>query len=271
MKGVIRRFLFCVPLLVCGIAATPAPSVKLVVPDSPVPYGDLIVAQAVLDSEHLPVGMVECKFKWVVIDNGQRKTVLVWPDGTKVFFPAGMISKKVTILLYPLCLYETKEGDVIKKAWVDENVEPLFATVQIGGLTPPPPPPPPPPSPVLPDGKFKLAQFTYDAMTKDSNMSQADKVKVAGALAPSFEKIAAQIAALATFRDIEKDILPALKASNTAAIEASGVPAASTVPFKTVLNNQVYSLYHDTPQKMSTADDFAVAFREIAQGLAAVK
>lgn len=279
MKAFFRTTIFLLASVPCWAAS---PKINLVVPESPVAYGDMIIIQVQVDKSSIPPDLAEYKHQWMVLDNGVRKPVMVWPDGTQAFFAAGMQPKQYIVLLDTDLLFVKKEGDVIKSAWIEQS-PPLVAIITVGsgpapippgpgpGPGPTPIPPAPTPDPGLPEGQFGLAKFTYQALIQDTTLTPADKVKVAAALSPSFGKIAAQIAALANFRDIEKDILPTLSASNLAALTASGVSIPSTIPFKKVLNEKVYSLYHDKPQKLITADDFATAFREIAAGLAAVK
>jgi hypothetical protein len=258
------------------------PPIRLVVPDSPVSYGDMIIVQAVVDKASMPKEVVDYKHQWLVLENGRQKPVLVWPDGTQAFFAAGMQPRQFTVILDTDYLFEKIEGGVIKSAWI-QPTDATIAVITVGsgpaptptpnppGPTPNPPTPTPTPDPVLPDGQFGLARFVFSTLKNDANIAAGDKPKLAAALGTSFDKIAAQIAALSTFKDVEKDILPSLKTSNSAALAASGVPVASTLAFKSALNDKLYSLYHDKPAKLVTADDFGTAFREIAQGLAAFK
>lgn len=116
-------------------------------------------------------------------------------------------------------------------------------------------------------GAGNLSDFTYNALMSDTSLSPTDKVKVAKALAPSFNKIASEIVSIDNFKDVIKQVLPALKESNNAALQASGVPIQNTLSFKSVMSQHLYELYNTEPRKLVTADDFAVAFREIAEGL----
>lgn len=285
MRNLIGHAALIAAILVPRASAAPPekayapPSIRLIAPEGPVAYGDMVIVQAAIDKTNLPPDLVDVRHQWVVLEDGKKKTVLIWPDGTQIFFAAGMQPRQFTVVLDTDCFYQTKEGDVIKTAGM-ASPEPLVATITVGsGPSPPPPPPIPPgpdpaptpiPGPVLPAGRFGLAQFTFDALTGDVSIQPGDKVKLARALAPSFSKIAAQIAALAEFKDVEGKVLPVLKASNAAAIAASGVPVASTLPFKLALNGQLDTLWN-TQHQIQTADDFGDAFREIAQGLAAFK
>jgi hypothetical protein len=251
-----------------SIAIAATPNIKLVVPESPVAYGDMIVVQAVVDKASLPADLVDYKHQWVVLDNstGKKKFIMVWPDGTQAFFAAGMEPKKFTVILDTDCIFAPKTSDTIQKPWL-EQPEVLVSVITVGEG--PPPDPEPAPTPALPNGQFGLVKFSYNALASDTFMSQSDKVKVGDALSMSFGEVAARIAALSTMKDIEKEILPTIKQKNDEALTKSGVSKTLTQEFKKKLGDQIYSLY--TSKKLATADDFAMAFREISQGLGAFK
>jgi len=133
-----------------------------------------------------------------------------------------------------------------------------------------------PDNPVVPDepvkpvepqfeqGKYGLAKTTYDLAKKNMN---DDIKKVAPDLANSFDGIASSIVAGALKTD--KDIINAVFASNQNALNNAKVKKENVVKFAESLNTEVFNLYEK--DKLSTAADFATAFREIANGLRGVK
>ncbi len=179
------------------------PDVQLVGAEDVIDYGEMVNLKAVVDQNKLPAGLVDIQYNWTILEDGKiKKNIIMWPDGTQVFFAAGMRPKKFTIVLDVNCLFQTKgrikavgpdgkplEGSQIMVEGIDKPVtdvvidshaispNPIIKQIQIGnGPTPPPPgpgpspgpepiPPPNPnpgPTPDLPDGQYKISKFTYD-------------------------------------------------------------------------------------------------------------
>lgn len=264
-----------------------------VVVDAPtqVDYGEMIVVSASIDKTKFPEGLQKVNYQWTVIEDGRVKTnAVVWPDGTRIFFAAGMKPKVVQVLLDVDCLFGTPQTvgatSVLANAEMDSpNISVTTITIGDGVVpvpvpvppvpvptptpTPTPIPTPPAPTPVVfPDGKYKLSQFSYDLFAGATNLSQAEKTAVAGGLSNNFDTIAAKVAAISDYKDVTK-ILSDLKIGNDAALTASGVDKTKLVAIKTALSDKLYSLY--STQALNIADDFAQCFREISIGLKAVK
>lgn len=143
------------------------------------------------------------------------------------------------------------------------------ATVRInvkGGSPEPGPGPGPTPDVVLPDGKYKLAAFAFNAAksyVKDDN----DRVAGAAAIAKSLKGIVARIAA-GTIKDPET-ALAELEVANASALRDAKVDRATWDSWGTALQKEWFPLYQNG--KMKTLEDFSTAFKEVATGLEAVR
>jgi hypothetical protein len=129
------------------------------------------------------------------------------------------------------------------------------------GPNPPVPPGPNPPGP-LPDGKYGLAKFAHGAA---SALVTADPSKASTArnLAGSFSSVASMIAAGTV--NGQADIKAKTTAANNTAL---GSARDAWLPFFNSLRVQLNDLTRQ--KKISANDDFATAWREIADGLNAV-
>jgi hypothetical protein len=156
----------------------------------------------------------------------------------------------------------------------DQNNKQVIIKVGVGvtpnppAPTPTPTPNPPTPTPILPAGKYGLAQVAYDAFASDGNMTSRQKSVVANALATGFEGIASKVAAVTTYTDIAQILADTTKA-NDDALSKVEIDRSLTLGPQSIIGQKFKDLY--VSQKVSTAADIAVAWREIAQGLKAVK
>jgi hypothetical protein len=265
------------------------PTVAVDAPDV-VDYGEMVVVSAVIDKTKFPDGLQKINYQWTVLEGGQVKTnAVVWPDGTRVFFAAGMKPKTFQVLLDVDCLFgtPTTSGSTTTLTNAEMDSPPIAVkTIVVGGPTPipdpvvppqptptptpPVPTPTPTPAPVTPTfpaGKYGLSDFTYKAV-QASTLTQAEKVAFASNMAKAFDATAAKIAAIQDFRDPTK-ILQDLKDGNNAALAASGVDPAKLTGLKASLSDKLYNLA--AANQIATADDYGTAFREISEGLKAVK
>jgi hypothetical protein len=257
------------------------PTIRVRGNEAPFDPGDEIILEASIDKTKIPENLVEIRYKWIVIDNGRRRNMIVSDDGQKIGFGAGMSPRKIAVTLDVDCLFGVKDAEGFVNKASMYSPEPVITEVIVGNPPAPTPVPVPPtpvpipptpvpvPAPVFPDGQFGMAKFSYDAITSDTTITATDKVKLAQALAASFGGVAAKIAAVSTYTDVPT-ILADTKKANNDAINSSGVPMASTANLKKTLGDKIYSLYHDQ-QKVNTASDFAQLYREIRDGLNAVK
>lgn len=271
------------------VSAQQLPAIEISAPEKAA-YGSMIVATAKYDRTQMPKDLAQMRYQWMVLQDGvPTEGFIVWPDGSKVIFGAGITQSKFTIILNVGCHFVTKEKlkvvdpndekkisdrEVITKADI-AYTDPIVFTTEVGGPKPPPPPNPDPPTPptpgptpVFPPGQFGLAQFSYDNLMADANMNAQEKTKLAAALSANLKGIAAQIAALSTYRDVVQ-ILADTKAKNNEAFTKSGVPLEKTLAFKKALGDKIYQFYH-TDKKLNTATDFQAAWQEIALGLEAI-
>lgn len=256
------------------------PVVQLNAPSN-VDIGEMIVVSAAVDKTRPTDNLQQVKFQWTVIEDGKIKTnVIVWPDASKIFFSAGLKPKTLVVFLDVDCLYgvaKTVDGASLLSDVQLESPDIMATTISVGGSIPDPDPPPgpapgpnpptPPPAPTFENGKYKLSAFTYNILKGNAAIADADKVKLGGALASTFDGIAAKIVAVADYKDPQK-ILTDLKAANVSAIKNSGVDPTIVSTFNQALGDRIYQLYSED-RTIVTAADFATAFREISIGFKA--
>lgn len=252
------------------------PNAKIGGVDEKVEFGDLISLTADIDKSQFSDSLTQVKYQWVVLENGERKKkVEIWPDGSRVFFAVGKESKEYTVILDIDCLFEVRDGDVIKQADIN-SPDPIVAKIIVGAdpnpnpkpPAPPGPDPKPTPDPTFPDGQYGLASFSYQALKADPNLSQAEKAALGGKLAEKFDGVASQIGALATMKDPASIIKATSQAINQGFTELS-IDIGKTQLLKTKLSDKVFDLYKT--QTIKNADGFQVAWREIAFGLKSFK
>lgn len=247
----------------------PLPKQSIVGAEKPVPLGEL-VDLALSPMENRSPNLASVSVDWKVFEGNTPKRVRQQGDG--IFFGAGVQSKKMLVIAAVSYLYIDKEGDKIKDAQVRSQL--LTAELQIGQSepnpgpnpqpTPPGPGPAPNPTPTLPDGRFGLAKITYQHFV---GKVKEPRAKAANALAESFESIASAVAAGAY--KTGDQILEATKQANNAALASANVDPNPLEEFGSELQKSLYQMYKS--KKISNAEDYADAWREIAIGLKAVK
>lgn len=245
------------------------PDQKIVGAETPIPLGEL-VDLSVSPIKSPPQYLVETTYTWKVLDGYTEKRVRPYDGG--VFFGAGIQPKRLKAFVAVTYLYVVKDQDKIVESAARTSF--LSTDVLIGAEAPPEPDPSvptptpnPEPDPTFPEGKYNLSKFIYDITKTKINISKADKSKQANALAKSFESIAAAIAA-GTIDD-QEDILKKTAEANRSAIQTVGGDKVKWEPVFVDIQEKLFGLYKDN--KMSTKQDFATAWREIAVGFKSFK
>lgn len=235
-------------LLALTALAGPGPTAVIAGPTVGSP-GDLIVLDASQSTG-------AAGYAWVLADSD--KTFLEVEDGRKAVFATGAAGRYTFVL-------------VAASAAVDGKPQVAIARHRVTVGDPPPDPIPPdplpPPNPIppdpLPSGKFGLATLARDAAAA-VRLASADKQRSAAALAGSFETIASTIAAGALRTPAE--IVAATREQN---ISALALQRTAWEPWADALRRRLNEL-SDNGQ-LKSAEDYAVAWREIAAGLKAVR
>lgn len=243
----VRISLIALALVALAAGAFAAPPEAKIVGPTGGQAGDILLLDATQSAaEH---------FAWEVTPKLQQKgrpTILPLEDGRK-------------------CIVTSVPGNytVFLAAGNDEGIDLVEWPIKVGGELPPQPGPGPAPgpqpgpTPPTPDpGRFGLAA---QAMTWSSAVTGGTRVAEAHSLGAAFDAVAAEIAAgVATTR---QQILQSLSRQCSAAIRDDRRPdwAAFDRSFGAAINE----LY--LAGKLATPDDWAVAFREVAAGLAAVR
>lgn len=251
-----------------------------------VPPGEVVIMTAsMVPTEHLK----RATFSWAVFDAklGRRERVATFPDNTQIIFGAGLRPTKFLVTFQASFIFEkTEVVEVVKSVDppVTEKVtvvtrSDLMTTgiteylVQVEGETPEPEPEPdtppdpkPTPDPVFPDGRFGLSKIFYQSV-KQNVVSK----KFIPEVAANFGSIASAIAA-GGIKEPEK-ALAELAAANKQTL--STADAAVKTEWTKVLGadstyqNTLFSL--NESGKLKTVEDFRAAFKEIEEGIRAVK
>lgn len=250
----------------------PLPKVAIVGADKPVELGELVDI-TLSPVENTPT-LVSTNVVWKVYDYDPKggvieKKVREYSDGS-VSFGAGIKDKKMLIVAAVTHLYIVKDGDKVSE--VATKTQMLVANLVIG--VPPPPKPPAPPTPpnppapkpvILPDGKFKLAQFSYDNGVK---VVAASRVKGAAESTKAFRGVISAVRAGAI--SDQKVFLQNLKQASDAGFDNAKIKRSDWDAFGSALEAKLWALYHDD-KKLVTIGDFADAVEEVCVGLDAVK
>lgn len=219
-----------------------------------------IISLRVQEAEPQP-NFVRVNYQWFVLDrDGNLKTnTIVFPGGESVFFGAGITSpNKFTIIL--VANYLLPKDELVTKVYTGK--------VYVGnkpGPVPPDPVPVPTPDPTFPDGKYKLAAFVYN-LTRQA-VNDPNKVAVAKALAESYNTVASAISAGA-YRDIQTILTKTTEANKEAMLKA-GADRSSWDAVRSKIVDHIYELYKSGA--IRTPEDFATAWRELAEGLNGIK
>jgi len=253
----------------------PLPKVQIVGVDKPIELGELVDIN--LSPVENVAPLVSTNVVWKVYDYDPKggvieKKVREYSDGS-VSFGAGIKDKKMLIVAAVTHLYIIKDGDKVSE--VATKTQMLVANLVIG--VPPPPKPPAPPNPptppnppapkpvVLPDGKFKLAQFSYDNGVK---VVAASRIKGAAESSKAFRGVISAVRAGAI--SDQKVFLQNLKQASDAGLDNAKVKRSDWDSFGSALEAKLWSLYHDD-KKLVTIGDFADAIGEVCDGLDAIK
>lgn len=261
-------FLFLSALTAFGQDKYVLPKQSIVGAEKPVPLGEL-VDLSLSPIENRPANLASVSVDWRVFEGNTPKRVRQQGEG--IFFGAGVQPKKMLVIAAVSYLYLEKEGDKIKDAQVRNQL--LTVELQIGQSEPNPGPNPPPnpgpgpapnPTPTLPDGRFGLAKTSY--LLAVSKVKEP-RAKAAHVLADAFESVASAVAAGAY--KTGDQILAATKEANNAALAQANLDPNPWEEFGAELQKSLYEMYKS--KKISTTDDYADAWREIATGLKAIK
>lgn len=267
MKILYSLFVFLIFSLNVFAEKFVVPDQKIVGAETPIPLGEL-VDLSVSSIKSPPQYLVETTYTWKILDGYTEKRVRSYDGG--VFFGAGIQPKRLKAFVAVTHLYVVKEQDKIIESAARTSF--LSADVLIGDESPPvpnpnPPNPNPEPDPTFPEGKYNLSKFIYDITKTKISISKVDKTKQANALAKSFESIAAAIAA-GTIDD-QEDILKKTAEANRSSIQSVGGDKTKWEPVFIDIQEKLFGLYKDN--QMTTKQDFATAWREIATGFKAFK
>lgn len=245
------RFSLALALVALTAAAIAAPpTAKIVGPTGGQP-GDILV----LDASHSEGAE---HFAWEV-------TPKLPQEGRPTILPLGDAGTK--------CIVTSVPGTytVFLAASNDEGVRIIEWPMRVGNPQPDPEPDPgpnpdpqpgPDPDPTPNPDRFGLAA---DALSWSAAVTGGTRVAEAQSLGAAFESVAAEIAAgVAT---TQEQILQSLARQCSAAIPAARQSA--WIAFDASLQARINELY--LAGQLSRPDDWAVAFREVASGLAAVR
>ena len=247
------------------------PQQKIVGADEPVPAGEIVVLQP-SSIDQPPAGLLSVSYGWVIVEDGKvKKRVKAEADGS-IIFGAGLTARKFLVILSIDYVFEkapaAKAGDHPQVIQVHRLVT---ADVSVtGGQPAPGPNPPPGPGPgpqPLPDGKYKLAATANQLVLTKVTLPAAQRAAAAQAMAQSMRSIVAAINAGQL--TAPADILKQTKAANNAALKQAGVEPSAFDAYALELKRVLTQL--NAQKLLSTASDFAQAWGEIADGLAAVK
>lgn len=251
--------------------------------DVPIRKGEMVLLSVspLTDVPHLK----NVSYSWKVLDTNykEKQNVVIWPDGTKVFFGAGLENKKLLVLLVMTYHYEVKDasGKISESAVRSSGI--LLSEVLIGddpnptppGPSPVPPgpqptppnPPTPVPTPVVPDTKFGLAKYAFNTVNEKVQLNSVEKAKVARVFASCFDGVAAAASA-GTIKDI-KEFLTKTREAMESAIAREGINKQTIQAADDAIGQKLYELYKD--RKLVSLQDFIEAFRELSTGLSYIK
>jgi hypothetical protein len=251
-------------LSVPALADYVVPEQKIVV-NSPTEPGE-IVKVGVSPIKDRPANLQSTAYTWKVYDGTQqKKNVFVKDD--EAWFGAGIKSKKLLVVVAVTHVFV--DGSKAVTSTVIYDAEIAVPGLEPGPVpTPTPTPMPPAPQPAEPeptfaDGKYGLAKFTYQ--TALANIKDASRGAEAKALAESFRKVAQEIKA-GGLTTTDK-ILARTHTANDAAVGPDVIERWE--PFTEALQDRIYQLF--SSRQIATTADFAQAWEELAQGLAAIK
>jgi hypothetical protein len=229
------------------------PEQKIMGAEKPIPLGE-VVFLSLSRIDNPPAGYVKNHVSWKVIDGGKEKAFRTMPDGS-IFFGSGTTKRKITVFASVSYLYVERRENQVTDADVRGTL--LSVVVELGDGSPGPEPDP---DPTFPDGKYKLASYSF---TTVKNKVAVENRVAAPELAKAFRKMAQEIKD-GKWLKIE-DILIQTTKYNREALDKTGIDRAKWDGFFTDLQDNIYKLYAD--KKLVTKEDFVAAWEEIALGL----
>ena len=268
-----KKFIISTLLLViCTFGAFAQAQDKYVVPQQsilgaeiPVVSGEMVILEiSPVKSEVKYLKSID--YRWKVLQDGQEKRILVWPDNTKVFFSANGAKGKVYAFLAISYMYQGKD-DAGNLEIAVRMSDIKMVEIKFDGPAPPPPDPNPPipptpvPDPIFPPGRYDLAKQAYDAAM--SRVDRSIRLKSSSTMSSAFTAIQSAIAAGTITKPA--DVLKQTNQMVNSNLTAAGVSAASWESWDTVIQQLLYDL--NQSGKMITAKDFGDAWGEIALGL----
>ena len=244
----------------------PLPQISISGVDAPIPLGELVSLS--LSPINAQPPLVSSSVIWKVFDYNPKgglieKQVVENPGGI-VYFGAGIKDKKMLVTALVTHLYVAKDGDKITQ--VATKSQYLSAELTIGAkpANPDKPKPPAPTPVVLPDGKFKMAQFVYDEAMK---VAASDRAKGANAAATAYKGVVEL--ARKNYIVAPDVFLAKLKTAVDGEFDKNGVNRQAWDAFATKLQDNLWNLYKTN--KLNTMGDYADAIDEVILGLQKVK
>lgn len=239
------------------------PKVSIIGADKPIPVGELVVLDAVIDSK--PANLYSISYAWTVLP---KRDVMVWPDGTKAIFGTGTRNKSYTVILTTSFVFTVKDSDKITDIVQRSSTQTILVGID-DGLGSPPTDPTPPIKPEEPTGGgadtplltglSKLSSdWTSLVVRNDTNQEEDIKIDAAN-LAKAFRSAADQIDNGA-LTDINS-IMSTSKSLNDGAIKHK----LEWLPWFAKVSEFIESSYRDG--SMREVSQYSKAWKEIAVGL----
>jgi hypothetical protein len=239
------------------------PTQKIVGAEQPIPLGELVTL-GVSPAGNVS-GLKAVTYEWSIFDGFTKKSLAEDSKG-KVFFGAGVKNKKLLAVVAATYVFDGGNGQyTVKTVQLNETVtigggdaheNPVTPAVPLG--TGPVVPPTTPP--LLPEGKYGLAQTAFNLALKVDATSRASAAQLAAAYDATAAKIKAGTLSGA------KNILVALKGESDKALANK---TDGWQDWAAGVGDVLFSLAQAS--KIQNDDDFATAFSEIATGLKGVK
>lgn len=217
--------------------------------------GDTVLVKIKHNAQNMTGSLV----KWAIFDGDKEIASYVSYDD-HVIFGTGNTPKNLRVVAGVAYTYKGGFTEYI-----------ATTLVKIGNAPIPPPPgpiPPVPPAPVVfPDGKFKLAQFTYESYNR--LLVTEKKVELAKAYAGNFNSILSAIKAGAYKNKKAEDAFIDVANLNMESTKKFGIQFSVTDPFWINLQNELVKI--EETIGLSQWSNLEAALSEIRDGLAAVK
>jgi hypothetical protein len=236
------------------------PKIKITSPTGPIDLGEIVILQAEISGD-VPTFVKSRTYKWNVTEKGYVKQF--WIDGQKVVFGSGIKPTTIKVSLQVQLTYEVGKEEVIKT--IEQTVE-----VNVGGVPPDPGPGPGPnPNPNPSPDVTGFAKDVRDMM--QSSLPGVDHdtiVKAAKVLSGTYGETAPQITHNTELQN-PRSILTYIHKLNNQKLTEAGIDPTKIDPFFTKLQEVTYKMYQD--KTLTKTEDYAPLFKQISDGLAAVK